>query len=288
MPFEDESCHAVHRAPILLDRCLREHGHDPRAMRVADPDLVPVEDPPRAVGRAQGAGLDVRCVRSVLGLGERERRERLAASAGGKPAPLLLLGPVQPDPLDADRQMGSEEDRQASVARGDTPGHAVRLSLGEAHAPVFFGYVEPEDPTLGETLEHALGDGRVTIEGGTIDLGVEEPLEVVQIAGEIRRFAGGKLGERKDEIGGDHAAEEGLGVRRKLSGRRFWLLRGAGRGLHRAPIRCPTLPDTPSRTMRRVHPRGRSPCRIHCLPRFAPPGRSDRRRVTCSRTPTIC
>ena len=88
---KDECSRAHHGLTAPLDWRLREGRDHASAMRVADPDLVTVEHPLRAVfGKSRGR-LDVLRVGASLGLRQRIGRERLTAREAREIARLLLV-----------------------------------------------------------------------------------------------------------------------------------------------------------------------------------------------------
>ena len=98
------------------------HDHDVGDRRVADPALDAVEDPVVAV--AAGGGLQRDGVGSVIGLGERERPDRVQCGHRRQPALLLLLRAAHRDRLHGQPGVHAEEGAQRPVA-------AVQLHVDE-------------------------------------------------------------------------------------------------------------------------------------------------------------
>ncbi len=92
----------------------RPHDHDVGDRSVADPALGAVEHPVVAV--AARARLQCDGVRSVGGLSERERPDRLETRHRRQPARLLLLGAEQRDGLHRESGLHAEERAEAAVA----------------------------------------------------------------------------------------------------------------------------------------------------------------------------
>ena len=97
--------------------------------RVADPALAAVEHPLVAVGAH--ARLEVHGVGAVLGLGQRERADRVQVGHRRQPALLLLLGAEHRDRLHREVRVHAVERAHAAVRA--RPLHAHEAGGGRAH-----------------------------------------------------------------------------------------------------------------------------------------------------------
>ena len=112
----------------------RPHDDDVGDRAVADPALGAVEHPVVAV--AARAGLERDGVRAVLGLGQRERADRLQPRHRRQPALLLLLGAEQVDRLHRQPRLDAEERAEAAVAAVQLHVHQAARERAHARAAV--------------------------------------------------------------------------------------------------------------------------------------------------------
>src|SRR4051794_5704694 len=131
----------------------REGGDHVGARAVADVALLAVQDP-GAIRLLDRPGSHVVGVGARLGLGQREGRQLPPGGEVGEKALLLLVGAEERDPLETDRLVDAEHDREGGVDLADGLEDPGVARLGETLPPVFLRDVEPEGPDLTEVTEH--------------------------------------------------------------------------------------------------------------------------------------
>jgi hypothetical protein len=147
---------------------------------IADVSLLSVQEP-GAVGLLDRSGTHVVGVRSGLRLGQREGGELPAGGEIGEEALLLLVRAEERDPLEADRLVDAEHDREGGVDLADGFEDPCVSRLREALPSILLLHIEPERPDLPEVAEHLVRDPplllrlpRVVVIGAVLaDLGVD-------------------------------------------------------------------------------------------------------------------
>jgi len=109
------------RAFVAVVDELRPHDGHVRDRAVGDPALGAVQD--EAATRAAGARDHAPGVRAVVGLGQTEAADRLAARQAGQPGALLVFGPEGEDRVHHQRGLHACERAQTGVAALELLGH---------------------------------------------------------------------------------------------------------------------------------------------------------------------
>jgi hypothetical protein len=126
------------------------------------------------------AGLELHRIRAVLGLGQRERADRLDARHRLEPAVALLVGAEHVDRLHGEVRVHAEERPHAAV--GARPLHAHEAGRGRAHAraavPLDDAAGEAELGDLRDELERKLGALPVVVDDRR-DLARAEVVEAI-------------------------------------------------------------------------------------------------------------
>ena len=143
--LDDERRHPLLLLAVDLDRDLGEDGEQPGVAGVGDPDLRPVQDVLRAVGRWDRGALHRLRVGAGAGLGQAEGGDQFARGAAREVLLLLLLGAEEHDPLAADGLVGAEVDGERRVGGADLAEDAVEDLGAGAEAAVRLGDVEPHE-----------------------------------------------------------------------------------------------------------------------------------------------
>jgi hypothetical protein len=153
-----------------------DRGHERvRPHAPGDEHLRAVDD--ETTVNTLGAGAYGRDVRARIGLGDRQRRDRLAPEAGYEIALLLVLGPELPDRRQRDPDVGADAGGEAARATAGELFGEHRVGDDVASASVLGRELQPEIADLGHPLEHVVGEPpRVFPLGGMrVELALDEP-----------------------------------------------------------------------------------------------------------------
>ena len=128
-----------------------------------------------------------------------------------EPAGLLFRRPEQDQGPEPDRVVGIDEyGRGGAMAADDFHDPAV-THLREATAPELHGCGHAEDPELGQSLDHRGRDIRLAIDGGGVNVGVRERLDLRDRLLDSRPFVLGQVGVGEERIAPELAPEQRLG-----------------------------------------------------------------------------
>ena len=165
-----------------------------RRARVRDELLRSVDDP--LVVDEHGARLDVRRIRSGVGLGQPEGAERTTRAQVGKEARLLLVAAEEVDGLRAERGVGAHRDRDRAVDASELL-DCDRVLQGAPACPAdLLGERDPHQTELAHLAHQLVGErlGAVELAGHRRDLGpceladgaLEQQRVVVQVEAHVQ------------------------------------------------------------------------------------------------------